>query len=374
MFTTKQYSKCLSTFESSQRPHESTSRKVPSISATIAIAVACLTIAGPLPAWAQSGAPMNKDLRLVGSHPLQARSAYQVHPHRYPDGRYILFVGHHGGQMPNPQTGEVEENGTSIVDVTDPASPVYLKHLPGVGGAQMAQACNGAELPGGDPEMVFLLRSNGNLEHQVWDVTDPVNPELLSTPQTGLDGTHRNWWQCDSGIAYVVSDLRPRGWSTFRGLQVFDLREPGNPVLIRNFGLAGMQPGSPGDYSGPNGIHEATVSQDGSKVYLAYGTGADGVIQILDNEKLLNGDPSLADPYAETVSNLAYPQLGRLDMPVHWGAHTVFSLGRIPARGSRSAPAGTSSSWHPSHSRTSAARRITEFPFWTSQTARISIP
>ena len=107
MFTTKQYSKCLLTFASSQRPHESTSRKVPSISATIAIAVACLTIAGPLPVWAQSGAPMNKDLRLVGSHPLQARSAYQIHPHRYPDGRYILFVGHHSDQMPNPWLGKV---------------------------------------------------------------------------------------------------------------------------------------------------------------------------------------------------------------------------------------------------------------------------
>ncbi len=293
------------------------------------MAIAGLSIAGP-PAWAQSGAPMSKDMRLVGSHPLQARSAYQVQPHRYAGGRYILFVGHHSAQMPNPQTGEVEENGTSIVDVTDPANPVYLKHVPGVGGAQMAQACNGADLPSGDPEKVYMLRSNGDLEHQVWDVTDPANPVLLSTPQTGLNATHRNWWQCDTGIAYLVSDLRPFGWSTYRGLQIFDLRDPESPVLIRNFALPGMEPGGLGDYYGPNGIHEATVSEDDSKVYLAYGTGAKGVIQILDNEKLLNGDPSLEDPYAETFSNLLYPQLGRLDMPVHWGAHTVFSLGRIP--------------------------------------------
>ena len=330
MITTMRYSEYRSVFQSSRWPRVSTGRKLRLIGAIIAMVIAVLSIAVPLAARAQSDAPMSKDLRLVGSHPLQARSAYQAHPHRYPDGRYILFVGHHGGQMPNPQTGEVEENGTSIVDVSDPAKPVYLKHVPGAEGAQMAQACNGADLPGGDPEKVFLLRSNGNLEHQVWDVTDPVNPELLSTPQTGLDGTHRNWWQCDTGIAYLVSDLRPSGWSTFRGLQVFDLSDPWKPVFIRNFGLAGMQPGSPGDYAGPNGIHEATVSLDGSKVYLAYGTGADGVIQILDREKLRNGDPTLADPYAETASNLAYPQLGRLDMPAHWGAHTVLSLGRIP--------------------------------------------
>jgi len=330
MFTTRQDSKWLSIFESNRRPRRSTSRKVHSHGAVIAMAIASLSIAGPMPGWAQSDAPISKDIRLVGSHPLQARSAYQVHPHRYPDGRYMLFVGHHSDQMTNSQTGEIEENGTSIVDVTDPETPVYLKHVPGVAGAQMAAACNGAELPNGNPNKVYLLRSNGNLEHQVWDVSDPVNPVLLSTPQTGLESTHRNWWQCDTGIAYIISDLRQFGWSTNRGLQVFDLSDPAKPSLIRNFALPGMEPGGQGDYYQPNGIHEATVSQDGSKVYLAYGTGAKGVIQILDNESLLKGDPSLEDPYAETFSNLLYPQLGRLDMPEHWGAHTVFSLGRIP--------------------------------------------
>lgn len=342
MFATMQFAKCMAILQSGRQPLESASQQAHSIGTIIAIAVAALSIGGPLPTLAQSGAPLSKDLRLVGSHPLQARSAYQVHPHRYPDGRYILFIGHHSGEMPDPQTGEVVENGTSIVDVTDPTNPVYLKHVPGVEGAQMAQACNGADLPGGNPEMVYLLRSNGNLEHQIWDVTDPANPVLLSTPQTGLDATHRNWWQCDTGIAYLVSDLRPFGWSTYRGLQVFDLSDPARPVLIRNFALPGMQPGGQGDYYGPNGIHEATVSEDGSKIYLAFGTGAKGVIQILDNRKLLNGDPSLEDPYAETFSNLLYPQLGRLDMPVHWGAHTVFSLGRIPVHYDRHFEIGAS--------------------------------
>lgn len=306
------------------------------------LAIAGLTCAAAPPAPAQSPAPMSRDMRLVGSHPLQARSAYQVHPHHYPDGRYVLFVGHHSGRMPNPLSGEVEENGTSILDVTDPAAPVYLKHLPGVAGAQMAQACNGADLPRGDPDKVYLLRSNGNLEHQVWDVSDPVRPKLLSTPQSGLDATHRNWWQCDTGIAYLVSDLRPFGWATFRGLQIFDLSDPVSPVLIRNFALSGMEPGSTPGNAGPDGIHEATVSRDGSKVYLAYGTGADGVIQILDNEKLLKGDPAVADPFAANSHNLLYPQLGRLDMPAHWGAHTVFSLGRIPVAFDREFDIGAS--------------------------------
>lgn len=296
----------------------------------IATAIAALAVALPISATADSHKAVSRDIELVGSHPLQARSAYQPHPHRYPDGRYVLFVGHHAGEVENPQTGIVEQNGTSIVDVTDPLNPVYLKHLPGVAGAQMAAVCNGEDMPGGDPEKVYLLRSNGNLEHQVWDVTYPAEPHLISTPQTGLEATHRNWWQCDTGIAYIVSDLRPRGWTTHRGLQVFDLSDPAEPRLIRNFALPGMAPGGDGDPSNTNGIHEATVSPDGSKVFLPYGTGANGVIQIIDNDKLLEGDPSLDDPYAETASNMLYPQLGRIDMPEHWGAHTVISLGRVP--------------------------------------------
>lgn len=341
MFTTKQYTGRLRVFHKSRLSRASTTQNEWSLYAIVAIAVATLSIAWPLSVSAQSGA-MSKDVGLVGSHPLQARSAYQVTPHRYPDGRYVLFVGHHSEKMPNPQSGDIEENGTSILDVTDPAKPVYLKHVAGLAGAQMAQACNGADMPGGDPRKVYLLRSNGNLEHQVWDVSDPADPVLLSTPQTGLDATHRNWWQCNTGIAYVISDLRPFGWSTFRGLQVFDLRDPENPALIRNFALPGMQPGGKGDYYNPNGIHEVTISRDGSKAYLAYGTGAKGVIQILDNDKLLNGNTSLEDPYADSFANLLYPQIARLDMPDHWGAHTVFSLGRIPVRYDRHFMIGSS--------------------------------
>ena len=71
-------------------------------------------------------------MRLVGQHDLQSRSAYQPIVHRYGDRR-ILFVGHHAGEAPNPATGRVEQNGLSILDVTDPALPVYLTHVPATG-------------------------------------------------------------------------------------------------------------------------------------------------------------------------------------------------------------------------------------------------
>src|SRR5499426_2297692 len=87
-----------------------------------------------------------KDMELVGHDDLQGRSAYQptIHVQR---GRFIAYVGHHGGKARNPLTATDEDNGTSIVDVTDPAKPRYLAHIAGPpgapeqGGAQMARVC-----------------------------------------------------------------------------------------------------------------------------------------------------------------------------------------------------------------------------------------
>src|SRR3984885_1582133 len=70
------------------------------------------------------------NMELVGYNDLQARSAYQPVIQKQGD-RWIAYIGHHGGEQPNPLTGRQEQNGTSIVDVTDPTRPRYLAHIPG---------------------------------------------------------------------------------------------------------------------------------------------------------------------------------------------------------------------------------------------------
>src|SRR5436853_444649 len=88
----------------------------------------------------------------VGHNDLQGRVTYQTTVHNYPDGRVIAFAGHFNGLMLNPQTGVVERNGTSIVDVTNPRRPVYLKHvIADKGGARMNMICDGGVLPHGTP-------------------------------------------------------------------------------------------------------------------------------------------------------------------------------------------------------------------------------
>ena len=268
------------------------------------------------------GAEEKSNMELVGYNDLQARSAYQPIVHKQGE-RWIAYIGHHGGKGRNPLTGADEDNGTSILDVTDPKSPRMLAHIPGEpgqgesGGAQMVRACPGSTLPRGDKSKTYLLRTYGNAGHEVWDVTDPSKPALLTTVVKGLKGTHKNWWECDSGIAYLVSGLD--GWRTRRMTQVFDLSDPAKPRFIRNFGLAGQQPGSQGD--APTELHGMiSTGPKGNRIYFGYGTNKSGVLQIVDREKLLNG------PKDPTDANLNHPQVGRLELPPTMGAHTTFPM------------------------------------------------
>jgi hypothetical protein len=196
------------------------------------------------------------NMTLLGQNDLQGRSAYQpvIHESR---GRWIAYIGHHGGLTLNPLTGKNEDSGTSIVEVTDPKNPRYPAHIPGepgqgeTGGAQMVRVCSGKELPKGDPAKVYLLRPYGNAAHEIWDVSTPEKPSRLTVIVDKLKGTHKSWWECDTGIAYLVSGLPD--WRTRRMTQIFDLSDPLKPVFIRNFGLPGQQPGGTG--AAPTELH-----------------------------------------------------------------------------------------------------------------------
>ena len=274
--------------------------------------------------------PEARNMRLVGFHDLQARSAYQPTIHRQGD-RWIAYIGHHGGTeaIPkplNPLTGRNEFNGTSILDVTDPAHPKYLKHIPGeeglyeAGGAQMVRVCDGRSLPKGDPRAVYMLRTFGNSAHEIWNTADPANPVLV-TRIGGLMGTHKNWWECDTGIAYLVSGVA--GWRVHRMTRIMDLSDPAHPAHIRDFGLPGQQPGAAGE--APTMLHgPISTGPAGNRIYFGYGTNEGGILQIVDRRKLLEGP---ADP---TPENLRAPEVGRLEMMPWVGAHTTYPLLGVP--------------------------------------------
>ena len=142
--------------------------------------------------------PEAKNMRLVGYNDLQARSAYQPTIQKQ-GNRYIAYVGHHGGtpDVPKPVnklTGQAEYNGTSIIDVTDPAQPKYLAHIPGPPRQLRGRrSADGARLRRQDPAerrpgKTYMLRVFGGRGHEIWDVTDPAKPALLTQIVDGPQG------------------------------------------------------------------------------------------------------------------------------------------------------------------------------------------
>jgi hypothetical protein len=290
---------------------------------TPALRICALLLAALLSASASAQhAASASNMVLLGHEELQGRSAYQPTLQEQ-NGRWIAYIGHHGGRSMNPLTGREEDNGTSIVDVTDPRKPRLLAHIPGepgsgeTGGAQMVRVCSGKELPKADKSKFYLLRTYGNLAHEVWDVTTPEKPSRLTVVVDNLKGTHKSWWECDSGIAYLVSGLPD--WRVRRMTQVYDLSDPAHPAFIRNFGLPGQEPGASGPV--PSELHgPISTGRAGNRVYFGYGTNKGGILQIVDRAKLLSG------PREPTPENLRAPEVGRFTLSSMNGAHTTLPV------------------------------------------------
>ena len=111
-------------------------------------------------------------------------AAYQPVIHQQ-GTRWIAYIGHHGGEAMNPLTGMEEGNGTSIVDVTDPANPKYLftfrasKEWAKRAARRWCGYATARICPKGDAAKFYLLRTLGNSAHEIWDVTMPERPALL---------------------------------------------------------------------------------------------------------------------------------------------------------------------------------------------------
>jgi hypothetical protein len=275
------------------------------------------------------------------------------------NGRYILYMTDSPGARFNPLTKKVENNGTSLIDVTDPAHPVFLHHIATAsrGGATHVAVCGGDTLPRAQKNRWYLLRHDGPTNQEVWDVTDPAAPVRLAVVIDGLVATHHDWWECDTGIAYLIAQTGSDGWhetGSHQHVYIYDLSDPAKPVFIRQFGLVGQQPDAdiatakscgnapgPNCYEGvtnpPGGVHQVySAGVRINRVYLPYGVDANGVFQIVDRNKLLTGcrvptaSPSCATRPSQ--ADLFYPQIGYVATNPNQGGHTAIPIFGVPIR------------------------------------------
>ena len=332
-----------------------------------AAALAILAFSGSALAASVTQSGEQKNMRRVGHTDLQGRPGYQPNVIQYPDGRFIAFSGTHSNIpvprpgftfLPNPLNNNADErNGTMIIDVTDPANPKETAHIPAPAGgqSQMARMCLGSDLDEDLRGKVYLMRNvqgGADSGYEVWDVTDVKKPVLASVLRN-IRNTHKHWWECKTGIAYLPGSKDATFglplWRQAQSMVIVDWQNPhAPPTYLRTYGLVGSQPGATGpvppSLHGPISAHEhpsaanrlarGATADDiiGNRVYSAWGVGDDGVLTIEDRKKLLpplsggRGGTYAGDPDQPTAADLEASLAGILYMSPDQGGHSSFPV------------------------------------------------
>ena len=139
--------------------------------------------------------------RLIGFHDLQGRESLQVTL----QGDWC-YVGHLPGCLPNPLTGRNEDSGTSILDVSNPARPALVAHIPSAPGAN----CRAVQVIDNRRDGKRYLARNHETpaacSFQIFDITDRAKPVMVAdvkeTPAGPMNIAHKGWWDEGSGLYF----------------------------------------------------------------------------------------------------------------------------------------------------------------------------
>lgn len=239
-----------------------------------------------------------KHVRLIGYSDLQGRDALQI----VLKGNFA-YIGHHRGEEFNPLTGKKEPNGTTIVDVSNPAKPKTVKHIPGYPGAESRAVQVVEKLHEGKD---YLLRNQEAAEFigfELWEITDRANPKKISTISP-LRAAHKSWWDPKTGLAYLSGT-----WPSWRGqhLIIYDLQNPYLPKFVANWGLPGQRPGD--RESNGKSLHHPVIL--GNRAYLSYLFGGDLVIlDITDpREPKMVAHMDFSPPFSGIHTTVPFPKM-----------------------------------------------------------------
>lgn len=219
-----------------------------------------------------------QNTRLVGFHDLQGRESLQVTLQRD-----WCYVGHLPGYLPNPLTGQNEHSGTSILDVSNPANPTLVAHIP----SEPEANCRAVQVINGKDGKRYLARNHetaAKCSFQVFDITDRAKPKFVSevfeTPHGKMNMAHKGWWDEASGLYFGCaseSDFRPGGH-----LAVWDMSTPAKPKYVSSHWFPGQLRSEPEPKKVAKGynLHHPVVDMADNRVYLSYARG--GNVAVLD--------------------------------------------------------------------------------------------
>jgi hypothetical protein len=284
-----------------------------------------------------SSAVESQNIRLVGYNDLQGRESLVVTTKSDPANGDWVYVGHHdpyydGEQRMNPITNQMEWNGTSILDISDPANPELVWHIPN----EVSANSRGVSVvydyafdsaPAGRDYLIRNSEAGDDLKFQIFDITsrdtDPsaisLVAEITGTPENscglGCGGrfeqrAHKGWWSSETG--YFYSAAGEPGFRTTL-FQIWDLKNPAQPRFVGRGWLPGQKDGEDEDLFEGQYAHHPVVDEENGRLYLGFrGPGHSGAWDISDPENptlvwMVDVSPPGRGPH--TVSPIVYDEV-----------------------------------------------------------------
>jgi hypothetical protein len=279
----------------------------------VMLLTACSPAAPPPPAADAPAASATADdaenVRLVGYNDMQGRYALEVKTKSDDANGNWVYVGHvPGGQdkegLFNPITKKMEWNGTSILEISDPANPKFVWHIPNDRSANSRSASVVYDYgfnssPAGRDYLIRNSESTGDLRFEIFDITtrdsDPSKITLVAqitgtAPNScgpGCGGqfdaaplppegagypaprSHKGHWSPTSGLFYASTN-EPGFRSTI--LHIWDLKDPKNPKFVGRGWLPGQKLGESGFQD--QYLHHPIVDEANSRVYGGFRDGS----------------------------------------------------------------------------------------------------
>lgn len=255
------------------------------------------------------GKAFSKGFEMVGYTDLQGRPGFKMALHRVPANattgageRWYLY------------TAQFWCSGFSIVEVTDPSAPRFVRYVEGTPNTWtlQVQIADGRMITSMERIMPGWGDTPGAPYGEgflIWDLADPEDPKQLGHYKTGGKGTHRNFY---SGGRYVHATALPEGYEGHI-YQIVDISDPANPREVSRWWRKGQwTAGGETDAPADTALHGGAYVK-GDRAYLPYSGGGFVILDISDVTKpTMISDLPFSPPFASRIAvHTALPLMGR---------------------------------------------------------------
>jgi hypothetical protein len=250
-------------------------------------------------------------MKLVGYNDLQGRETLQVTTR----GNWA-YVGHHNRPTDkpihyNPLTQQYEENGTTILDISNPARPRIVAHIPNFENRNSRSAVTVNNFMGSGKD--FLVRNSEGAtaprwKFEIFDITGRAQGIDHIWKVGEITGTPPN--SCGIGCGGIVSSTAHKAYFSQSGFLYLALDEPGfrNGLHLAVYDMSGLPSAPASDTNNFNNTfvgrgwlpgqkltepapeeslsgHHPIVDEENNRVYMGYLSGGDVVSWDITNRR-----------------------------------------------------------------------------------------